>query len=292
MLKALWDTVGKDLTEVLQETFDEGHLHPPLNEGLTSLIPKSGALTNIKNFRPVAVLTSTYKVTAKTLVNRLKPLLPNIILSNQTAFVIERSILDNVVLATEAIQYAQESRQNLVILLLDMETYDGVNWTFLEESMHRLGFSDLFLRWTSALYREANTSILVNGKKCPKFQLGRSDRQGCPLAPYLFLFTSDVLSYMINDPSYGIKGLILPNGDTVRDQRYADDTNLYLEGTHENLQKAYDVLQLFCSASGAKVNRDKSSAVALQESTRAGRWGEDKGLKWLQPGSPAKYLGF
>lgn len=65
-----------------------------------------------------------------------------------------------------------------------------------------------------------------------------------------------------------------------------------LEGSPENLQKAYDVLQLFCSASGAKVNWDKSCAVALQESTRLNRWGEDKGLRWLRPGEPAKYLGF
>lgn len=86
---------------------------------------------------------------------------------------------------------------------------------------------------------------------------------------------------MINDPKYSIKGLILLNGESVRDQRYADDTNMYLEGSEENLQATYELLQSFCEASGAKINWDKSYAVALRESRRSRRWGEEKGLKWL-----------
>lgn len=238
ILKVLWESIGKDFTEAVQETFDQGQLHPALNEGLMSVIPKNEVLTNIRNFRPISVLYSSYKVMAKTLANRLQPILPSVILPNQTAFVKEHSIFDNIVLATEAVEYARESKQNLVILLLDMEkAYDRVNWTFLEDSMEKLGFLALFIKWTSALYRGASTAILVNGNKCQKFMLERSVRQGCPLAPYLFLFTSEVLSYMINDPKYGIKGLVLPNGEEVRDQRYADDTNLYVEGSPENLER-------------------------------------------------------
>lgn len=97
---------------------------------------------------------------------------------------------------------------------------------------------------------------------------------------------------MINDTQYGIRGLELPNGEVVRDQRYADDTNLYVEGSSENLQRVYEVLQQFCAASGSKVNWNKSFAVAIEESIRSTRWGEDKGLKWLEPGAPARYLGF
>lgn len=51
--------------------------------------------------------------------------------------------MDNVFLASEAIEWARESSQELVILLLIFEkVYDRVNWTFLESTMAKLGFSE------------------------------------------------------------------------------------------------------------------------------------------------------
>jgi hypothetical protein len=105
-----------------------------------SLIPKAGSIALLKNLRPIVVLPAMYKIIAKTLVNRLQPLLPNCILPTQIAFVKNRCILDNVLLATEAIEWAKESKQDTVLLLLDFErTYDRVNWNFLEAAMMKLG---------------------------------------------------------------------------------------------------------------------------------------------------------
>jgi hypothetical protein len=79
-------------------------------------------------------------------------------------------------------------------------------------------------------------------------------RQGCPLAPYLFILTTDVLGYMMADPKHGVEGLSLPKGGLIRDQTFADDTTLYLQGSPSNMDKAQDVLKLFCHASRAKIS--------------------------------------
>jgi hypothetical protein len=206
-------------------------------------------------------LPATYKIIAKTLANRLQPLLPSCILPTQTAFVKNRCILDNVLLATEAIEWAKESQQDTILLLLDFErAYDRVNWNFLETAMIKLGFSEKWVSWTAALYKGAHSSMLVNGKKLPKFEIHRSVRQGYPLAPYLYLFILDVLSYMINDPVYGVNGLTLPDGTTIRIQCFADDIALYLQGTHDNMERTFQVIETFYNASGAKLNWDKFSA--------------------------------
>ncbi len=63
-------------------------------------------------------------------------------------------------------------------------------------------------------------------------------RQGCPLAPYLFILATDVLGYMMADPKYGVEGLSLPRGGLIRDQTFADDTALYLQGSLANMDKA------------------------------------------------------
>lgn len=186
----MWDLVGVGVTEFFQDSLAEGQVEGSLKLGLYSLIPKGGSQSLLKNFRTISVMPNLHKITAKTLANRIQPLLPRIIQPTQTAFVKDRCILDNIVLlASEAIDWACESKQDLVIILLDFEkAYDRVKWTFLEAAMSKMGFADTWIRWTSSLYRVAESAILVNGQKTKRISIQRSVRQGCPLAPFLYLF--------------------------------------------------------------------------------------------------------
>ncbi len=67
-----------------------------INKGHITLIPKTGDRSKLRNWRPITLLGSVYKILAKTLVGRLQALLPGVIRPNQTGFVEGRSILDNV----------------------------------------------------------------------------------------------------------------------------------------------------------------------------------------------------
>jgi len=166
-----------------------------------------------------------------------------------------RNILDNVFMAQEALGWAEESEQNLVLLLLDFEkAFDRIEWGFLFTALAKLGFSGTWVSWVGSLYQTASSTIKVNGAIRPDFQLARSVRQGCPLAPYLFILATDVLGYMMVDPKHGVEGLSLLRGSLIRDQTFADDTALYLQGSPANMGRAQKVLKTFCHASGAKIN--------------------------------------
>jgi hypothetical protein len=55
------------------------------------------------------------------------------------------------------------------MLILDFEkAYDKISWTFLHEYMRKLGFLNLWKRWTVFLY-EAKTMMVVNGEKGEAF---------------------------------------------------------------------------------------------------------------------------
>jgi hypothetical protein len=71
-----------------------------------------------------------------------------------------------VFLAFEAMEWVNESDQDLVMLLFYFEKiYDRINSTFLQESMRKLSFSNQWIQWTTTLYEEAKTLVVVNGKK-------------------------------------------------------------------------------------------------------------------------------
>ncbi len=59
---------------------------------------------------------------------------------------------------------------------------------------------------------------------------------------------------MLDDHCFGVKGLVLLGEGKITDQTFADDTTLYLEGTHDNMERTQKVLDIFCKASRAKIN--------------------------------------
>lgn len=84
-----------------------------------------------------------YKIIAKTLANRLKIHLADIISDEQNAFVLGRLITDYETI--HAIRRMKGGKKGLMAFKLDMsKAYDRVKWSFLQAIMLKLGFSH---RW-------------------------------------------------------------------------------------------------------------------------------------------------
>jgi len=84
------DSLQAELLEAVKEVLRTGELSSIHNKGIIALIPKGGDATLIKNFRPVTLLSSFYKLVAKVLAWRLQKILPEVVevvRLNQTGFV-------------------------------------------------------------------------------------------------------------------------------------------------------------------------------------------------------------
>ena len=289
----LWEDIETDVFNFVTESVTQACISEELNVSKIALLPKTEDRSRIQNFRPISLLNTMYKLVAKVYANRMKPLLHHWIIPSQTGFVPNRCILDNIFLAFESIEWALESKQEISMLLLDFEkAYDRVSWTFLKQTMERMGFRDTWIQQVMALNRSASATIIVNGEQSVPFKLQRSVRQGCPLTPYLFLLTVDVLGQMLQHPECQVKGLKLPDSTVITNQMFADDTLLLLEGTPEHMDKAIDVINRFGAASGAKLNLHKSVGLWVSHTPRNWTWGENEGLKWLRPGEVTRYIGY
>ena len=115
-----------------------------INHTVISLIPKILNPTCLKNFRPIRLCSVIYKMISKILANRLKPVLDICISNTQSAFIPDRQILDNMILAHEYMHYLKNKRQGIdgyMTIKLDMaKTYDRVEWHFLQAIMQQMGF--------------------------------------------------------------------------------------------------------------------------------------------------------
>ncbi len=166
-----------------------------------------------------------------------------------------------------------------------------IEWGFLFPTLSKLGFFPTWIHWISSLYQFVSSSVKVNGELGEDFKLTKSVRQGCPLAPYMFILVMDVLGHMLDDPKHEIEGLHLPKGGCVRDQTFTNDIALYLKGSLSNLSKAWVVLKLFYLAYGAKVNWGKSTTIWANKEKKEWEWGQEVGLRWILEGQGVRYLG-
>ena len=139
-------------------------------------------------------------------------------------------------------------------------------------------------------YRNAYSSLLLAGDVGRRFPISRSVRQGCPLAPFLFLLVSETFSVHLNSQYVNIKELALLVSYADVDSEFADDTTLYVQASRLNLAQVQKAVDDFSDASGALINWDKSSGFWVAPGDPPINV-PSSGFTWIPQGQPIRYLG-
>ena len=108
-----------------------------------------------------------YKICSKVLANRLRELLDEIIVEEQSAFVPGRLITDNVLAAYECIlsMKRKKGKQGWYAVKIDIiKAYDRVEWAYLQGIMLQLGFQDEWISLVLPCVTTVMFQVKVNGE--------------------------------------------------------------------------------------------------------------------------------
>lgn len=263
----LWEIIKNDLVEIFREVYKNGKLTTSMKSGIVHLIYKKGERKDIKNWRPVTLLGTDYKILSKVLANRLKEVLEILVSEDQTCGVKGRAGSFNLSLIRDVISWVEERNLPLCLLSLDQEkAFDRVSHVFLFKVLQTMNLGEEFISWVKILYNNVNSRIKVNGFLSEPLEQNGGVRQGCPLSPLLYVLFIEPLVEMLRNEKQ-IEGVHIPGGwgEKVKVAQYADDTTVFLS-TDRGLEKTVAILENYCKATGSAINFNKSSVMYC------GRW--------------------
>ena len=284
--KAFWDILAHDILDVFVESLVSGSLPLSCRRAVITLLPKRGNLQEIKNWRPVSLLCTDYKILSKALANRLRGAMEQTLHRDQTYCVPGRSMVDNIYLIRDVLEVSSSLGVNTGLISLDQEkAFDRVEHSFLWKVMERFGFSAGLIAKIKVLYRDTESVLKFNGGLCAPFRVHRGVRQGCALSGMLYALSLEPLLQKITS---SVRGLFLPGfNSSIVLSAYADDVVVFIKD-QQDVSILNSVVEKFSVVSAARVNWRKSEAMAV------GEWREGlpilpHSLTWKREG--LKYLG-
>ncbi|CAM8885100.1 unnamed protein product [Rhodiola kirilowii] len=224
-----WHIVKHDFISECLKFLNHGLLNPTHNTSVITLIPKLKGATKITEFRPISLIGVVAKVISKAMANRLQGVLDEVISHEQCAFIRNRLLSDNLIIAQEISHYinsVRNSTQLYASLKLDMaKAYDRLEWTFLDLMLRHLGFDSCWVDQIMHYVKSSSYLLRINGIRISR------------------------------------------RAPSINHLLFADDSLLFMKIQSSTLKSVRDVLHIYEYISGQSVNLLKSEMVVSKNVT-------------------------
>ena len=135
--KHFWEDLHTDMLQCFDYAYDSGKLSISQRRGIITLIPKPNKDTTVlDNLRSISLLNADYKILMKVIAKRLEKVLPRIINPDQTGYIKNRYIGENVRLISDIMNYTEENNIPGIALFIDFrKAFDTLKGTLLTTAL-------------------------------------------------------------------------------------------------------------------------------------------------------------
>ena len=230
------------LLELLNKCLEEEELFEEMSQADLAVIYLKGPTEKPENYRPIAILSTGYKLMARMVQKRISEAMGDRIDLAQFGFRKGTSTSQPIRIYRRVQETHEEAGLELVTVLLDWEKdFDKIHQGRLLDALKRIGIPGNVVRVIEAIYRNQKFAIKDIGKRSSERRQYSGIKQGCPLSPYLFIIVMTVIMRDTSSKSTQEERNILRN-----------ERPLGMEG-HDKLLYADDTMILTSSKQAAEV---------------------------------------
>ena len=147
------------------------------------ILHKKGDRKDLKNYRPISLLSHIYKLFTRALQKRLESILDDSQPREQAGFRKGYSTTDH-------LQTIDEFNKPLCISFIDYEkAFDSVEHEAILKALQNSGVNENYISIIKDIYTDATSRIHINEQVSGEIKILKGVRQGDPLSPKLFTAT-------------------------------------------------------------------------------------------------------
>jgi Reverse transcriptase (RNA-dependent DNA polymerase) len=288
-VKKFWPVLRIPVHKYAETCFRKRILTDSFNNANIKLIPKKGNAKNIKDWRPISLLSCFYKVISGAVNNRLKKFTDRFTSQAQKGFNKNRFIQEVLFNVLQNIWFCRNNNINGAIVSIDFaKAFDTIYHGFIHEAFRFFGVGNYLLEVMNTIGTNRTACIILNNSKVTrKFKLGTGRPLGDKVSPGQFNVGAQILMFSIElNPEIAsvYQHMLVPrclfpvprenlniefreefNAETNKADCFADDasaSNLFEEN---NLRCLKSSLDNFAEISGLKCNFNKTAILPTSD---------------------------
>lgn len=254
--KAGGTILSKKLTDLFNNIMTTGNIPVEWKEAMVIILHKKGPKNEMKNYRPITLLSHCYKIFTKCLQRRITRDLDGMQMPEQAGFRSGYCTIDHIHSLNQLIEKCQEYKLPIYLLFIDFEkAFDTVFHDKMLEALQESSVDPIYLRAIREMYKNSSSQLRLEAVG-PAFPIERGVRQGDPLSPKIFI---DSLASAFRCLDWEEKGICI-DGKYLSHLQFADDIVLISQDHQELQDMTHDLIQE-TKKFGLKINVTKTKAM-------------------------------
>ena len=244
------------LTKLFNECLESENIPTQWKKSSTIIIPKKGDREDLKNYRPIALLPTIYKVFTKVLVSRMTRQFDEQQPREQAGFRSGFSTIDHLQVVNQMLERTRECKIPMCMIFVDYEkAFDSIEINAVINALIRQNLPKKYIRTILNINSDCSTSIRLFHDDIV-IPINRGVRQGDTISPKLFTAALEDVFRKLNWKSQGI----MIDGEPLNHLRFADDIVLFAHDVNTVAEMLKELNEASVQV-GLRINRAKTQAM-------------------------------